>query len=134
MDGDASSGESGGFRRLFRYISGSNAAQEKIAMTTPVFMQEGSMSFVLPKDVAEEGAPEATESVRIHSLAGGPYAVYRLRGARSADKVRGAERSLRQWCQNNQRTPVGSIIVAGYDPPFIPGPFQRNEVLLRVQP
>ena len=37
------------FMRLFRYIDGGNAAKEKIAMTTPVFMADGKMAFVLPE-------------------------------------------------------------------------------------
>ena len=46
----------GGFMRLFRYIDQGNSKTEKIAMTTPVFMQkiEGNetMAFVLPASMS----------------------------------------------------------------------------------
>lgn len=49
------SNNSSGFRSLFRYISGSNQSQTKIAMTTPVHMEKqeqgNSMAFVLPKKI-----------------------------------------------------------------------------------
>ena len=54
-------GRDGSFMRLFRYISGANQSEQKIAMTTPVFMETGDaesggkMGFVVPKDVADAG-------------------------------------------------------------------------------
>ena len=57
-------GNDGSFMRLFRYISGANQEQQKVAMTVPVFMEPeshdraGQMGFVLPKKVAAGGAPE----------------------------------------------------------------------------
>ena len=49
-----------GFGKLFRYISGNNSQNIKIAMTTPVHMERGeisSMAFVLPKKFSKNNAP-----------------------------------------------------------------------------
>jgi hypothetical protein len=59
-------GRDGSFMKLFRYISGANEAEQKISMTTPVFMankaadSEVQMGFVMPKEVAIKGIPKPT--------------------------------------------------------------------------
>lgn len=140
MSGGTGSGDSerGSFMRLFGYISGENADGRKIAMTTPVFMEEGeangSMSFVLPEKVAAGEAPDATvPSVEIRELPGGNYAVYRLSGARSEAKISAARKALGEWAEGKGYRTEGSFIVAGYDPPFIPPLLQRNEVMVRLR-
>ena len=50
--------------KLFGYISGENASQQKISMTTHVFMEkdetEVQMRIVMPKEVAVSGTPQPT--------------------------------------------------------------------------
>ncbi|MCA9143287.1 MAG: heme-binding protein [Planctomycetales bacterium] len=131
-------GNDGSFMRLFRYISGSNDAEQKVAMTTPVFMQRdaediaGKMSFVLPKEVAEQGAPKpAGDGVQLQQRQGGRFAVLRFTGRMDGEPVARAEASLRAWM--TKRGLVGEVNaeLAGYDPPWTPGPLRRNEVLIR---
>ena len=61
-----SQNKDGSFMKLFRYISSSNDSQQKVAMTTPIFMEpeklddKGPMGFVIPKKVSEKHAPEPT--------------------------------------------------------------------------
>ncbi len=53
----AAQGNDGSFNRLFSYISGANDDNQKVAMTTPVFMDwestdgSGQMGFVVPRSV-----------------------------------------------------------------------------------
>ncbi|MFN0124457.1 MAG: SOUL family heme-binding protein, partial [Blastocatellia bacterium] len=121
-----------GFRQLFRYISGNNEAQQKIAMTTPVFSdQEGpdrKMSFVVPVDVASKGPPRAkSEEVILESRRSGRFAVYRFSGGRNPDRVRGARLKLDEWMKSEKLTPSGEVVLANYDPPFTPAFLRRNE-------
>lgn len=135
-----SQGDDGGFMRLFRYISGANEEQQKVAMTTPVFMEpqadgaQGQMGFVIPKNVAEQRVPEPTsEQVQILKRAGGRFAVIRFAGRMNRESVAKAEEQLRTWM--NKKGLVGELDaeLAGYDPPWTPGPFRRNEVLIRLK-
>lgn len=133
-------GNDGSFMRLFGYISGENGAKEKIAMTTPVFMShtdEGEvaqMGFVLPAEVAESGAPSPTENaVRVQSRLGGRFAVIRFAGTINEQTVQKAESDLRNWIQSKGLEHIGLAERAGYDPPWTPGPFRRNEILIRIQ-
>ena len=52
-------GRDGIFMKLFRCISGANQAEQKISMSTPVFMEkdktEAQMGFVMPEEVAVAG-------------------------------------------------------------------------------
>ena len=126
-------GESESFMRLFGYISGENESEKKIAMTTPVFMEEDQMSFVVPSKVAEAGTPDASkETVNVTTLAKGKFAVYRLKGGRSPENTAAAKTALNAWLKENMLKSGGPYIIAGYDPPFIPTPLQRNEVMVRV--
>ena len=132
-----SQGDDGSFMRLFRYISGANDDQRKVAMTTPVFIQadpaEGRMGFVIPRQVVEQGVPEpADESVEIQNRSGGKYAVYRFNGRVSKDKFAVAEAKLRDWMQAAGYHDDEGAEFAGYDPPWTPGPFRRNEVLIPI--
>ena len=77
-----SQGNDGSFMRLFRYISGANDQNQKVAMTTPVFMEaetqdaQGGMGFVIPANVAAERIPEPSdESVQVQQRPGGQFAV-----------------------------------------------------------
>ena len=132
-----SQGRDGSFMRLFRYISGANDSNQKVAMTTPVFMspegEEEFMSFVMPRKVAAKGAPLPTATeVELDTREGGRYAVHRFSGNRSEAKVRAAEKKLVQWLKTEGIEPTGETEYAGYDPPFTPPFLRRNEVLLRI--
>ncbi len=125
------------FNRLFRYISGSNEDNQKIAMTSPVFSSNDSkvytMSFLVPKDVAERGAPTPSDSkVKIETMEGGKFAAYRYSGYSNSKKIKDAEEKLAVWIKDQKMKTQGEMISAGYDPPYTPGNLRRNEVLIRL--
>ncbi len=126
--------------RLFRYISGANQSKQKVAMTTPVFMQPetegkaGNMAFVIPKDVAAKGAPKpASEQVTLQSRPAGRFAVVRFSGRMNDQSRDQAEQRLRDWMARRGLAAAGPSESAGYDPPWTPGPLRRNEVLIRIR-
>ena len=43
-----------------------------------------------------------------------------------------AETKLRKWMQEQGLSGQNTAEMAGYDPPWIPGMFRRNEVLIRL--
>ena len=136
-----SQGDDGSFMRLFRYISGANDNEQKVAMTTPVFMEaelgneRGQMGFVLPQEVAAKRVPTpSSEQVQIRKRAGGRFAVIRFNGRMNRDSIRKAEETLRNWIKDRGLIGDVSMESAGYDPPWTPGPRRRNEVLIRLKP
>ena len=138
-------GRDGSFMKLFRYISGANESDQKISMTTPVFMEndkadsEVQMGFVMPKEVAIKGVPSPTGAdVDVRKRAGGRFAVLRFSGRLNAKLAKESEAKLRAWLETKGLTVDDSnessgVEAASYDPPFTPGPLRRNEVLIRLK-
>ena len=152
-------GSDGSFSRLFRYISGDNGQQQKVAMTTPVFMERGSqnsgdettpnqtngdgrqsgiqpgqMAFVVPEQVASGGAPQpGNANVELRERAGGKFAAIRFAGRMGDEALRQNEAELRQWMKQQDFAVAGPVEYAGYDPPWTPGFLRRNEILIRIK-
>lgn len=138
--GSSPQGRDGSFGRLFRYISGGNRNDQKVAMTTPVFMERdrssdrGQMGFVIPSKFAPDSIPSPTnDDVAIQRRDGGRFAVLRFSGRLDAANQTAMEARLRDWIASRELTGGPQVEFAGYDPPWTPGPFRRNEVLIRVQ-
>ena len=129
---------SNGFMKLFRYITGANEAGQKIAMTTPVITtpekSEWRMSFVVPTEVAEQGAPTPNnEEVRIEAMLAGRFAVYRFSGDWNPARFEEAKKKLGQWIEQKGLKPIAEAQIANYDPPFTPAMLRRNEILVRIE-
>lgn len=135
-----SQGDDGSFMRLFRYISGANDQEQKIAMTTPVFMEtaasddQGQMGFVLPKEVSSQRVPKPShQDVLIRQRSGGRFAAVRFAGRMSSESMTVAKRELRQWMNKRGLISDGDAESASYDPPWTPGPLRRNEAVIRIK-
>ncbi len=135
-----SQGRDDSFGKLFGYISGGNEDDLRVAMTTPVFMKsegrdaDGQMGFVVPEKVSSEYIPNPTdESVKIQERAGGRFAVIRFAGRTDHELRAKNEGELRLWIDNKGLLPTDAVEFAGYDPPWTPSPFRRNEILIRLK-
>lgn len=125
------------FSRLFRFISGQNAAKQKISMTTPVYMSgentNATMAFVMPKTMSANQTPKPSDpGLTVKEISGGQFAVLRFSGSRSRSQETNALVKLEQWLSEQRLQKVGSPIYGYFDPPWTPSFWRRNEVMLRV--
>jgi len=127
----------GDFMRLFRYISGGNDGEKKIAMTAPVLVQQSGedhgMSFVVPREVAagKVPAPKAAE-VTVDTMPAARRAVFTYSGRRTDSNEAEALQKLRAWMRGRNLEQEGEPVFAYYDPPWTLPFLRRNEVMLRV--
>lgn len=130
-------GMNGGFRQLFRFISGKNESAEKIEMTAPVLISTAkdttSMSFIMPKKALEKGVPRPTgDSVVLGKVDAARFAVLRFDGSRTAGNEKAAIAKLTAWLEAQKLTGKGTPTFAYYDPPWTPVFMRRNEVMIRI--
>ena len=127
----------GGFGKLFRFITGSNDAKEKIAMTAPVLIDttkdKRTMSFIMPVKAVEKGMPKPSgESVKLGKVQAARFAVLRFDGGRTAGNETAATEKLKARLDAEKLTGKGAPTFAYYDPPWTPTFMRRNEVMIRI--
>jgi hypothetical protein len=146
------------FGHLFNYISGSNTARQKLAMTAPVLQEPGprklamtapvlqsgpvsgaggpaeySVAFVLPADVTAETAPVPADArVRVRAVPGSLAAVLGFSGSGSASAFQKRYDGLQAALILAGLTPVRAPRFARFDPPFKPWFLRHNEVVQDV--
>jgi DNA gyrase inhibitor GyrI len=133
-----SNGSDGSFNRLFRYISGGNQANQKIFMTTPVFMSGGdtnaNMAFVMPASMKTGEVPKPSDpSVSVRKLPEGRFAVLRYSGGRNAGKEAETLEHLRAWMKQEGLRELSLPVYAYFDPPWTPAFLRRNEVMVKIE-
>lgn len=144
-----------GFRRLFRYITGANKSQakvamtapvqqapsqkqgEKISMTVPVQQAESSegwrVAFMLPTEFTLETAPVPTdERVYIREVPGRLMAVNKFSGRWTEANYLKNEAELRKNLDAENVSATGAMERAAYDAPYILPFMRRNEVMVAV--
>jgi len=138
---EATSGKDGNssFMRLFRFIGGSNQAQQKITMTTPVFMSgsetNATMAFVMPVKLKTNQVPKPSDSgLVVKEIAAGRFAAFRFRGGRNTQNEQESLLKLNNWLKTQNLSPQSPPIYGYFNPPWIPSFFRHNEVMIRVQP
>ena len=124
------------FSTLFQYISGANQKNEKIEMTTPVYMypEDGTsaMEFVLPKKYMRQQAPAPLGSnVKIYESKPGYFAAVRYGGYSNASKVKIYTERLMDKIQKHELKAISSPVVLSYDSPY-KVMNRRNEILVEI--
>lgn len=143
-------GTSGGFGKLFDYISGANTRSDKIAMTAPVLRtggekiamtapvlqtgQGGDMIFVLPDPMTAETAPTPTDpAVSLDTIPARRVAVITFSGSLGDEAVAENREKLLAWMATRGLTQTGPAESAGYNPPWTVPALRRNEVLIPIE-
>ena len=144
------------FQRLFRYISGDNTAQQKIAMTAPVTQSRSDsrgekiqmtapvaqqadgtgyrVAFIVPAKYTIDTVPKPSDpTVQIRAVPARLLAVWRYSGRWTAANYQEHEAALRREIGARDLKVTGDPILARYNPPFMPSFLRRNEVLIPVE-
>ncbi len=152
----SSSGQNGAFRKLFRYITGSNQGTAEIAMTAPVFMGnsefnqgidipmtapvfmderggEPTMSFVMPNHFTLETTPQPSDpELWVSEIKGLAVVAIQFNGLLSDSNVKKYTAQLSEWIDKRGFTVAGNPITAGYNGPMTLPIYRRNEVLIKI--
>ena len=125
------------FMKLFRYISGNNEKNQKIPMTTPVYMKEdinGSMmEFVLPSTLNENNtSQQLSKDIELYMDQGGVYASITYSGYSNNKKRNKYTSQLNKKLEKMNIDKIGDFVHVSYDSPY---KFynRRNEVIIKVK-
>ena len=143
-------GQNRAFRKLFKYISGSNISSTKIEMTIPVTQsikidmttpvtqkfQDGKiiMRFFLPRKFQLETVPQPlSEDLSITVVKGGKYAVMKYSGRSTVKNFEKHSKLLLEALSINKIATLGDPIKATFNGPLTPFFVRRNEVMVRLK-
>ena len=143
-------GQNGAFRKLFRYISGSNIASTKIEMTTPVTQsikidmttpvtqkfQDGEMimKFFLPRKFQLKTAPQPlSEDLSVVIVKGGKYAVLKYSGRSTYKNFERHSKVLLETLAADNIETIDYPIKATFNGPLTPFFVRRNEAKVRIK-
>ena len=140
-----------GFEVLAGFIFGNNVSKQKIEMTTPVQASRSekiamttpvtvtgesnfTVAFIMPAEYTLETLPQPRDSrVHINQVPPRTLAAIRFSGFFRQEMIQKNKQRLSAWLQEQGLETEGDFIVAGYNPPWVPGFLARNEVMVQVK-
>jgi hypothetical protein len=140
-----------GFNVLAGYIFGNNVSKQKIDMTSPVQASQSekiamtkpvtvtgessfTVAFIMPSAYTPETLPQPKDSqIQFRLIPARSLAAIRFSGFFRQDKIQKNKQRLGQWLKEHCIETEGDFIVAGYNPPWVPGFLARNEVLIPIK-
>jgi hypothetical protein len=141
-----------GFNLLAAYIFGSNVSQQNISMTTPVQTYQSqkiamttpvtvtgedrfTVAFIMPSEYSMTTLPlPKDERVHLAQVSEKHMGAIRFPGYFQSGKIHANKEDLAVWLDAKGFEIDGPFIIAGYNPPWVPGFLARNEVLVKVLP
>jgi DNA gyrase inhibitor GyrI len=126
-----------GFRTLADYIFAKSRSGPKLPMTAPVLADAPGNGgwrtrFIMPSGKARAELPVAPDGVELVSEPAARVAAIRFSGRADDATLETKEAELRSWLQTKGLPHEGKAVHGFYNAPFLPGPFRRNEVLVRL--
>ena len=106
-------------------------------MTAPVTrtLQDDiwTVAFVMPKEWTIDTLPVPNNSdVKIREVPGELMATVKFSGVGRESVFEQKQVALETWLSEQGYEAIGAPRFAGYDAPYVPGPFRRNEVMIPV--
>ncbi len=108
-------------------------------MTAPVINnlddEQQTIAFVMPKEYSLEGLPIPLQpDLQFKQIPERCVATITFSGNINQEIIEKKKLELIEWLEEKDTTIVGIPELARYNPPFIPGIFKRNEVIIEVTP
>jgi len=156
VEGDLDEASSQGFRLIAAYIFGQNQVSEKIAMTSPVAVEEQppksakiamtapvniegnagqwTVSFVMPSEYSMETLPKPLNAkVQLRQIPAVRRAVITFSGFYNSQKVAEKTMELEGWMKTKNLQAAGTPKFARYNPPWTLPFLRRNEIMIDVR-
>ena len=144
-----------GFGILAGYIFGGNSAQASIAMTAPVIekptqksekiqmtrpvtasLKQGqvyTISFSMPRKYTLETLPQPNDRIiRLREVPASRMAALKFSGSLNERLVTKKTAEFMEWLKQKNLNPKSAVASCQYNPPWIPGPFRTNEVIITI--
>ena len=140
-----------GFNLLAGYIFGNNISRQKIEMTTPVQASQSekiamttpvtvtgassfTVAFIMPAEYTLETLPQPKDT-RVHftRIPARSMAAIRFSGYFRQETIQKNKQRLSHWLEEQGLETEGDFIIAGYNPPWVPGFLARNVVLIQIK-
>jgi hypothetical protein len=139
-----------GFGTLAGFIFGDNIKRQKIEMTTPVQASQSekiamtspvtvsgvgtyTVAFIMPAGYTLDTLPQPRDgSIRFREVPARRVAAIRFSGYFNEGSIEKHGEELRRWLSAQNLVPEGDMVVAGYDPPWVPWFLARNELWCKI--
>lgn len=139
-----------GFNVLASFIFGNNTSRQKIEMTTPVQASPAEkiamttpvtvtlagqyvVAFIMPASYTLETLPLPNDPrIRFSAIPEHTAAAIRFNGYFNQQKIDRNQAHLVRWLAEQGLEADGDFILAGYNPPWVPGFLARNEVMVKI--
>jgi hypothetical protein len=109
----------------------------RIAMTKPVTVRGNdtfTVAFIMPSEYTLDTLPLPKDnSIRFTPVPAQHMAAIRFTGYFRQDTITRNKEHLSQWLAEKELEMEGEYIIAGYNPPWVPGFLARNEVLIKIK-